>query len=433
MVKAPVGAEAIVRVDSTQSALDSLVSIALTRSPAIAEAAARARGAQLRIAAAGARPDPLLMAGILNFPVSQPGFSDFMTMKMLGISQSLPYPGKLGLRTRAASDEARAIGLELDAKRLDVVQVVESAYYDLVFLDRTMDIVGRNQAILGNLARAAEARYTSGSGSQTDLLRLQTEAARLDEQAVGLAETRKATLSRLNAALDRPSDTPISAPTIPDRVARVAVSDSTAPVHFVSAALGARAANSPLLPMDSLESLAAQFSPMLRAHEAEVQAQAARVESAHKAHLPDFDVSLQYGQRQGNSDMISGVVSIPFPLQRGRKQDAELAAARADLDALEAGHRASIDALRAEIARGVSDLERSRTELALSTRVVIPQARATLASASAGYQVGRIAFSSVIDAQASLFEIETAYWRSLTDFAKALADLRRTVGAEVLR
>ena len=131
--------------------------------------------------------------------------------------------------------------------------------------------------------------------------------------------------------------------------------------------------------------------------------------------------------------MISGVVSIPFPLQRGRKQDAELAAARADLDALEAGHRASIDALRAEIARGVSDLERSRTQLALSTRVVIPQARATLASASAGYQVGRIAFSSVIDAQASLFEIETAYWRSLTDFAKALADLRRTVGAEVLR
>jgi outer membrane protein TolC len=66
-------------------------------------------------------------------------------------------------------------------------------------------------------------------------------------------------------------------------------------------------------------------------------------------------------------------------------------------------------------------------------RAIIPQARATLASATAGYQVGRVGFASVIDAQASLFTIETAYWQSLTDFAKAVASLQRMVGAEVLR
>ncbi|MBA2686284.1 MAG: TolC family protein [Gemmatimonadaceae bacterium] len=421
------------RANRPAPALDSLLAVALEANPTITAAAAHAQAVRTRISPAGARPDPILMAGLLNFPVSQPGFSDFMTMKMVGISQSLPYPGKLGLRTRAATDEARAAQALVAASRLHVTQTVEDAYYDLAFLDRAMEIVSRNQAVLGGLAKVTEAQYTAGRGMQADLLRVQTEAARLSSQASGLVEARHATLARLNAALDRPSDIPVPDASIPDRVARAAVPDSAEGVHFTSAVLGARAADSPLLPLDSLQALAVLFSPMLQAHEAEIQAQAARAELARKARLPDFDVSLQYGERRDRSDMISAVVSIPIPLQRGRKQDAESAAAHADLEALEAEHRSAVDSLKAEIATSVSDVERSRTQLALSMSAIIPQARATLASATASYQVGRVAFSSVIDAQASLFTIETAYWLSLTDFAKSLATLRRTVGAEVLR
>jgi outer membrane protein TolC len=172
---------------------------------------------------------------------------------------------------------------------------------------------------------------------------------------------------------------------------------------------------------------------MIEEHESEIRAQATRLELAQKAHLPDFDVSLEYGQRQGQSDMISAVVSIPIPLQKGRKQNGDAAAARADLAALEAEHRAALNSLRADVAASVSDIERARTQLALSTMSIIPQARATLASATASYQVGRVDFESVIDAQASLFTIETSYWQALTDFAKALAELEHTVGAEVLR
>lgn len=416
-----------------RSALDSLVTLALAVNPAISSAAAHVDATRARIAPAGARPDPLLMAGIQNFPISQPGFSDFMTMKMIGVSQSLPYPGKLGLRTRAATDEARAAESELASVRLDVSQAVEDAYYDLAFLDRAMQIVARNEAMLGSLAVVTQAQYASGTGAQADVLRVRMETARLSSQAAGLAEARRAALARLNASLDRPSDSPVSAPVIPDRIARAAVPDSGTVVHFTSAALGARVSDSPLLPLDSLQALAIRYSPMLQAHEAEIRAQAARVELARKEHLPDVDVSLQYGERRNRGDMVSAVVTIPIPLQRGRKQDAEAAAAHAELDALEAGHRAAVDALRSELAAAVSDVERSRTQIALTTTAIIPQARATLASATAGYQSGRVTFTSVIDAQVSLFAIETAYWQSLTDFAKAVATLRRTVGVEVLR
>lgn len=42
----------------------------------------------------------MLVVGITNFPVSNPGFFDFMTMKVAGVGQTLPYPGKLSLHRR---------------------------------------------------------------------------------------------------------------------------------------------------------------------------------------------------------------------------------------------------------------------------------------------------------------------------------------------
>lgn len=414
-------------------ALDSLVAQALAINPTIHAAAARVKAAQMRIGPAGARPDPMLMAGVENLPISKPGFSDFMTTKMVGISQTFPFPGKLSLQTRAATDEVTAVRAALEAARLDVAAQVKEAYYDLAFADRALDIVRRNQAVVTNLISVSQARYTTGTGTQADVLRARTETANLDDAASAFAEQRRAALARLNAVLDRPSDTPVEAPAIPARVVRAAVADSAAHVHFTADALGARAADSPLLPLDSLQMLAAANSPVIHEHIARIAADRARLELARKASLPDVSIALSYGQRQGFTDMVSATVSVPIPLQKGRKQDAEVAGAYAELAALEAQHHQMVNALNAEVATQVSDVERARTALALAKRAILPEAQATLASATASYQVGRLDFAAVMDAQASVFNTETAYYRSLTDFAKSLAELERTVGAGVLR
>jgi outer membrane protein TolC len=172
---------------------------------------------------------------------------------------------------------------------------------------------------------------------------------------------------------------------------------------------------------------------MLRAHEAMIAAQAARMELARKEHLPDFDVSLSYGQRSGFSDMVSAQFSIPLPIQRGRKQDLVVAEARSELAALQAEHDEQVNALRAEVARLHAELERDRAQLALYVKAILPQGRAALTSATAGYQVGRADFLTLLDAQATLFTYETTYFRVLSDFAKTLAELERVVGEEIVR
>ena len=247
-----------------------------------------------------------------------------------------------------------------------------------------------------------------------------------------VAEQRRAAQARLNEALDRYSETPIAPLRVPERIARLAAPASAGAVRFVSPALGARAAGSPLPPLETLEAIAVGSSPALAEQQAMIAAQAARVELARLDVRPDFDVSLRYGQRDGMPDMVSATVGVPLPLNRRRRQDQELAAARAELAAQEAGLHVVRNQVRLDVARLHSELERARTQLAIYMSAILPQARASLESATASYQVGRVDLLAVMDAQATLFNYETEYHRLLSDFARQLAELERVVGREVV-
>jgi cobalt-zinc-cadmium efflux system outer membrane protein len=440
-------AAAVATTGAADSAsLDALVSHAVGVHPAIRAAAARVQAARARVRPAGAWPDPMLMVGIQNLPMSSdeqppaahgaapaPSGPDPMTMKMVGVGQTIRYPGKLSLERRVAEREVLVADAAAGAVAHRVVRDVKDAYYELAFLDRALDIVARNQGVLVNLIRVAEARYVVGTAGQQDVLKARVEASRLAETAVSLGEQRRAALARLNALLDRPSETPVPHATVPIGVARAAVGDSAREIRFVSAALGARAADSPLPPLAELQDLAARQSPDLREHDAMIAAQAARVEFARKDYLPDFDVSLQYGQRSGYPDMVTATVSVPLPIQRRRKQDQLVTAAAADLASLQAERRAKQNEIRAEVARLVSELERQRAQLALYVKGILPQAQASLGSAAASYQVGKVEFLTVLDNQATVFSYETEYFRALSDFARTLAELERVVGREVLK
>lgn len=413
--------------------LDSLVAQAIERNPGVHAAAARVKAARARVGPAGARSDPMLMAGVLNLPYDAVGYSDDFTMNILRVTQTFPYPGKLSLSQQVARNEVSAAVAAVAQAQLDAAADVKTAYYELAFVRSARQIVEQSQKVLGGLISVAEARYGVGTASLADVLRARVDAARLGDVAASLAADERAVLARLNAALNRPGTTPVTPATIPARIVRLAVADSASHVRFTSPALGASAADSPLLPLDSLMALAERNSPMLLSHEAGIAAQERRLALARKAHLPDFDVSLEYDHRPQFRDYVSFFVSVPLRLQRGRKQNQQVLETRADLEAVQAGHVSAVDSVRRRVATLASDVERERTQLALSMKAVLPQARATLASALGSYQTGRVDFDAVIDAQASVFNYETAYFRDLTDFAASLAELERIVGTGVVR
>jgi len=386
----------------------------------------------------------MLMAGIENLPLgamnepsmgsagpSVPG--EPMTMKMIGVSQTVPYPGKLGLRRRAAEREVDAARASADASGLAIARDVRTAFFELAYIDRALVIVERNRTVLGDVIQVTEAHYASGTGGQQDVLKARVEAARLGETASSLLEERRATSAELNATLNRDDTTSISFAAVPDRIARAAIAADPNRVRFAAQTLGARALDSPFPLLAELQDLAVRQNPTLRESEANIAAQAARVELARKASQPDFDVSLRYGQRNQRPDMITAEVSIPLPIHKRARQDQELEAARAELSAMESDRRARINSVRSQVARLVSQLERGRTQLAIYTKAILPQGGAAATAALASYQSGKADLLTALDNQNTLFTYEIEYYRSLSDFAKNLAELERIVGSEILR
>lgn len=413
--------------------LDSLIARAIAVSPAIRTAEARVRAARARVSPAGTRPDPTLMVGVLNLPISHPSFSaDGMTMKMIGIAQTFPFPGKLGARRRTVELDADAAVVALDTVRLAVVRNVKTAYYELAYLDHALELVKQNERMLGDVVAAAQSRYAVGAGGQQDILKARIAATQLGESANMLSEQRHATMAALNAALDRPVDMAVGNPEFPTWLTRAAVATDAGSIRFVANTLGAPAANSPLPSLVQLLTLATERSPGLRVHEAMVAAQAARVVLAQKEYKPDFDVSVQYGQRVNLPDMVTAQMSIPLRLHKRAVQDEQVADARAELTALQAEHQSQLNEVHATVARLYSEIERNRTQLALYVRAIIPQGQASVASARASYQVGKVDLLTLLDSQTTLFSYQTAYYRALSEFGTAVAQLEQVVGQELI-
>lgn len=435
LVAAPLGAQGRPLAAGTTNGpadLDSLVALAIRTHPTVHAADARVQAARARVTPAGTWSDPMLMAGIQNFPLSEPGFGDEMTMKMVGVSQTIPYPGRTRLRRAVAEAELAGAEARLRSARLEVGQRVRDAYYQVAYLDQALAVVEQSRRVLAGFVRIAEARYGVGTGSQQEVLQAGVELTRLADQAIQLAEQRRVAQARLNEALDRYSETPIPPAAVPGWIARAAAAVPTPASRFRDATLGARAGGSRLPSLQALEEMAVETSPVLAEHQAMIQAQAARRELARLEVRPDFDVSLQYGQRSGYADMVSATVSVPLPLRRRSRQDLGVQEATAELAAAEAERHEARNQIRLEVARLHSDLERSRTQLALLTERLIPQARASLESQTAGFQVGRVDLLALLEAQATLFNYETEYHRLLTEFAQRLAELERVVGRQVI-
>jgi outer membrane protein TolC len=420
--------------DSSSDLAELLVQ-ARAENPEIAAADRAIEAARARVGAAGILPDPMVGLGLVNALASDPLSSrDFMTMRMVQVGQRLPYPGKLALEREIAAWELADAEAERRAVELEVVSEVKSAYYEIFFLDRSREIVDRNRALLADFASVTQVRYGVGTGSQQDVLKAQVEHTRLGDELIGLSERRAAVLAELNALLDRPSSTPVEGPVLPEGVVEAVIPEPGQEVRFTAIALEGPAGRSgPIPDLESLQRLAEERNPRIQAHLARIRGQEARADLAGKAALPDFDLSFGYGQRSNREDMVTVWLSVPVPVFKGRKQDALEAGERSELSSLEASHGEMVNEIRAEVAQLHASLVRTRDQLALLQDGILPQARASLESATAGYPVATVDFLTVIDNQATLFRHELDYHRLLTAFGTDLAALERAVGGEVLR
>src|SRR6266478_6650900 len=104
--------------------------------------------------------------------------SDFAYLG-LGVSQDIPYPGKLRLKGEIARRDADVSQQQIESVRRAVLAELKGTYFQLAYLSKTLTILEQDGELIKQVEQAADARYRSGMGTQQDVLQAQLQKTKL--------------------------------------------------------------------------------------------------------------------------------------------------------------------------------------------------------------------------------------------------------------
>jgi outer membrane protein TolC len=394
--------------------LQAIVREARANNPEIRAARSEKEAAEQRIAPAGTLDDPMLEAGIVNLPTDSFRFDrEDMTMKMIGMSQRFPYPGKRGLRQDVAARDAEAAGYGYQEAVNRVVREAKVAYFDLALVIESANLVEKNRLILGQFLKIAEGRYSVGQGTQADVLKAQTQLSKMTEELIKLGRERPMFEAELVRALGRSPD---SAAPLPEVLQLREV-----PLSF-----------------DALRDKGLRDRPQLLA----LQSMIARAEKSlalmRKETYPDFDVRFSYGQRDRmpdgtrRPDMVNLVVAINLPVWKETKINPRIAEAHAMREQALSMYQAQRNEVGMKLRQQIASARQNLRSAQLYRNDILPQARLTVEAALAAYRVNRVDFFTLLDNQMTVFNSEIAYVTAVANYNKALAEIELLTGESSL-
>lgn len=410
------GEEPAISLRETPLVIEAAIARTIANNPSLAEMRSRYEALSEIPSQRGTLPDPVLALNAMNFPTDTFNVGqEAMTQNQVGLRQVLPFPGKLSLAKAASEFEARAAGSSVEEMQLLLVRNTKSSWWQLFYLDRTLDVIQSNQDLLRQFVQVARTKYEVGDGLQQDTLLAQLELSKLIEQEIRLIAVRRNQAIQLNVLMD--------------------VSPGEVIVMPVNVSM-----DLPTLDNESLlYSRAQDVRPVLEQEENSIGAAQARLDLAKKQYYPDFKLGVTYGDRSGDnplprggarSDFLSVMFSVNLPLYHKRKLDRAVSQRRLELRQSNDALRNQWGVVRSEIARASTDYQEARELFDLFKTGIIPQARQTVSSMLAGYQVSEVDFLNLVRSQVTLLNYEVQYWKTLTDANQALARVIAAVGED---
>lgn len=356
-------------------------------------------------------PDPQVQVQSLSVgdPVPFRGYSTSNFAYIgIGVSEDLPYPGKLHLRGQIASHQAAALYQDYRAVRRRVKAQVESEYYELGYLHQVQITLEADQKLLQEIAQVAEARYTQGNGNEQEVLKAQLNETKIvdqlatNEQSIGSAQ------AALKAILNRPPQSP-----------GVAIGD------LVETPLPES--------QNDLLALARAQNPAVQAWQASEQASAGQVALAHKDFYPDFSVAYMY-QRTDPARYPAYYMltfGLKLPIFRSWRQKPELAEAVAKRAQANQQVQAAAQQANATLQAAYVHVQTGTRVLRIYKQGLIPQAKATFQAGLAAYQAGREDFETLLNAFLDLQNLNLDYWNTLAQRETALAQIEQLTGVNL--
>ncbi|HLK63777.1 MAG TPA: TolC family protein [Bryobacteraceae bacterium] len=381
--------------------LASLVDEALRSNREILAAQKKYEAARQRPSQAGALPDPSISLGYTSnggpWPVAGIGRAATSNVGLM-VSQEMPFPGKRQLRTEIASKEADAEFQQYLAVRLDIASRLKQAYHELHHANAGAAFIVREQELLRNMLRIAEARYSVGRAAQQDIFKMQTQFSIFQAQLLRYQQERTAREIEINALLNRRQGRHIEVP--------------------MEMAIGELPAT-----LEEMLSNARIHGPAVAREQKLVERDEAASNLARRDYLPDYTVSGGYFNQGSMPPMWQVRVDVKLPAWIWRKQHAAVTEQEFTTSQSRHNYEAVNVALEARIREDYAIAETARKLIDLYQKSAIPEAQLALESSMSGYETGKLDFLAVFSNFMNVVDYELMYHEEVMQFHVALARL----------
>lgn len=354
----------------------------------------------------GTLPDPMI--SFTDFGVGRPFFtalneSDF-AYRGFSISQDLPFPGKLNLRSQIANKKAEAAEQELRLTTIRLLSQLKTEFVEYAYLQQAIAITEKYRVLVNHFTEISEAKYKVGEGVQSDILRAQLERSTLEEKMQLLYQDLESRRAAMNALLNRAIDADLK-------------TDETFLTPQFDVAL------------EVLRKRLEERSPEILSKVVQQEQRALELKLANKEKYPDFSATFQW-QKTGSEfpDYYMTMFEARIPLYYWRKQKPAIAQATLELQASKNEKEATLKKLNADLKAAYISATTTANLAKLYNEGIIPQSRISLESTLSAYQVGKVDFLTLLNSGTTLLNYESEFLRRVADHEKAVARIEEITG-----
>ena len=341
-------------------------------------------------------PDPKLKFGMINLPITTGAALNFnrddQTMLNVGYSQEMVPLKKRELASSRMAAEADQLHTEQIATARSIERDVALAWLDVYEAQRKSELYQRIADDMVAERKVLAAGVSSGGAKASEVLAMDTEVSMTNEKRIYAVRDERKARAALARWIGASASRPIS---------------SELPVMTNSTEL-------------ATYSNEIEKHPLLQnAHQTEKVAQL-EVDSAQANLQRNWGWEVGYGKRFADrSDMLSFQVSMDLQLDRANRQDRRTAE---KLVLVEKAQKITEDKRRelsADLEAALADAQAAEARENVHLSSLIPNAKARLSIAHAGYAAGKNSLGDVWQARRSMIEIELDHWTILTDRQRA--------------
>jgi cobalt-zinc-cadmium efflux system outer membrane protein len=380
--------------------LNTIIDLALGRSPVITGAKASLEQSRGQRVTAGAYPNPSITGSAGRGSIRDPSTGVSITERTFTVEQPLEWPAKRQARQRAADAGVAGASAGLEEATLNLVAEVKVAFYQLLLAQRDADLSLQNLAMVKEVFRTVTARVAAGDATKFDLLKANVEVQKATKD---VARAQSAVLT-----------------------ARVALNTRTA------GALGhSFAVQGDFEPMkgdirlESLTERVLEEHPTLRRLSRLVDQADQTLLYEKESRIPTVSVQGQY-HREAGDESLTGGLSVPIPIWYRRQ--GEIQTALAGKHRLQAERDRMQNELIQALTQHAQEARTAKDQIDVFEQGLLKQAEETLRIARISFQQGAASLLEVLDAQRVNRQTLLEYAQARTELSVALARLERASG-----